>query len=173
MNLISFLFLDIIHSILSKERKKEKKQSKFNFHLNIFSQLSNNRQVSSIIRNLYRVRQATWLVVNADQQQKASEDAPYAGTSGNNRVVTRSSSPISRLFFCLIPPPVSPPFTNLLPPASGFFLGFLLVCSPPKSTYPREQLTRNILAPSFSSFLPLFVLELNEENYCFSRILLF
>lgn len=42
-------------------------------------------------------------------------------------------------------------FYQLLPPASGFFLGFLLVYSPPESTYPREQLTRNILVPLPSS----------------------
>lgn len=172
---IYFLFLHIIHSILLVNPRKKKSQSKWNsnFHLDIFSQRSNNGQVSSIIRNLYRVRQATWLVVNADQQQKASEDPPYAGTSGNNRVVTRSSSPISRLFFCLIPPPVSPPFTSSYhQPLDSFSDSSSCIL------HPNQLIRVNNRHATFSfrfhlPFLPLFVLELDEENYCFSRILLF
>lgn len=103
------------------------------------------------------------------QQQKAGEDPPYAGTSGNNRVVTRA--PLLRSLASFFASFLRP---FLLLPAlttSGFFLGFLLVYPPPESTYPREQLTRNILVPLPSSLL--FVLDSGEENYCFSRILLF
>lgn len=104
------------------------------------------------------------------QQQKAGEDPPYAGTSGNNRVVTRA--PLLRSLASFFASFLRP-FLRLLPAltTSGFFLGFLLVYSPPESTYPREQLTRNILVPLPSSLL--FVLDSGEENYCFSRILLF
>lgn len=169
--MISFLFLDIIRSILSIPKKRNS-QSKWNsnFHPNIFSQWSNNGQVSS--RNLYRVRQATWLVVIADQQ-KASEDPPYAGTSGNNRVVTRSSSPISRLFFCLIPPPVSPPFTSSYhQPLDSFSDSSSCIL------HPNQLIRVNNWHATFSfrfhlPSVPLFVLQLDEENYCFSRILLF
>ena len=61
-------------------------------------------------------------------------------------------------------------FYQLLPPLDSFS-DSSSCCSPPESTYPREQLTRNIFVPLPSSLL--FVLDSGEENYCFSRILLF
>lgn len=150
---ISFLFLHIIHSILLVNPRKKKSQSKWNsnFHLDIFSQWSNNGQVSSIIRNLYRVRQATWLVVKCGPTAKSQWRSSICWYQWKQSCrYTLLFADLSPLFL----PHSSARFSafyQLLPPASGFFLGFLLVYSPSESTYPREQPTRNILVPLPSS----------------------
>lgn len=112
--IISLLFLDIIHSILSTSKKRNS-QSKWNsnFHLNIFSQWSNNGPRYHLC-NLYRVRYSH---VVSGKRGPATAKSRWRSSIcwyqwKQSCRYSRSSSPISRLFFCLIPPPVSPPFTS-------------------------------------------------------------
>lgn len=108
------LFFDIIHSILSTSKKRNS-QSKWNsnFHLNIFSQWSNNGPRYHLC-NLYRIRYSH---VVSGKRGPATAKSRWRSSIcwyqwKQSCRYSRSSSPISRLFFCLIPPPVSPPFTS-------------------------------------------------------------
>ena len=108
------LFFDIIHSILSTSKKRNS-QSKWNsnFYLNIFSQWSNNGPRYHLC-NLYRIRYSH---VVSGKRGPATAKSRWRSSIcwyqwKQSCRYSRSSSPISRLFFCLIPPPVSPPFTS-------------------------------------------------------------
>lgn len=144
--IISLLFLDIIHSILSTSKKRNS-QSKWNsnFHLNIFSQWSNNGPRYHLC-NLYRVRYSH---VVSGKRGPATAKSRWRSSIcwyqwKQSCRYSRSSSPISRLFFCLIPPPVSPPFT------SSYHLWILSRIPPRVVLHPNQLIRVNNWHATFS-----------------------
>lgn len=110
--------------------------------------------ITSILFEPDQLGGGTWLVVNARLRKKYCKQPPYVGSSGNNRVVTRSSSPISRLFL--------PRFfvCYQLQQRAEILSRIPVRAFSTRINSPREQLTRSILV--IFLFVLLFVLFLGR-----------